>query len=431
MIIRMLTNEQYTGSYVSGKHELKKIGSGARIDKDRSEWIVIPNSHPAIIGKDDFERAQKMLKSPKESTPAQPIPSDYSNASRPRIASGERVSSAVPYGYVKAENGEWEADETAAKVVQGIFEMAAQGLTVREICDKLYASNQPTPAEHFKLARGHDIQPTSLWPKLRVSEILKDEQYIGTYIAGKSFQDSYGKKYRNPKSEWIMIPGKHLALVSKEVFEKVQAIRASSRKNMQRREYLLHGKVSCGCCGFALVYNDSTNPATYRCMHTHQNTDADCHKMKISADELDGVVLALIRKQAEVVLNSDDLSGIRKISVERRRIADYEKEAEVCVERRQEAYERFVLREIDSEAYQTVMKDISARLDNLNSQIAAFKQAERDREDGKKTIAIAKHTLSEAAKPREIVEALVDKILVFPGKRVEIQWKFADFAKLG
>ena len=69
MIYRMLTNEQYTGCYISGKHELKEIGSGARRVNDRSDWIVIPGSHPAIVSKEDFEKTQDMLKNPKELSP--------------------------------------------------------------------------------------------------------------------------------------------------------------------------------------------------------------------------------------------------------------------------------------------------------------------------------------------------------------------------
>jgi len=59
-----------------------------------------------------------------------------------------------------------------------------------------------------------------------------------------------------------------------------------------------------------------------------------------------------------------------------------------------------------------------------------LKQAERDKQSSQKTIGIAKRALSEAATPREIVETLIDKIFVSPGKKVEIRWKIADFASI-
>jgi hypothetical protein len=98
------------------------------------------------------------------------------------------------------------------------------------------------------------------------------------------------------------------------------------------------------------------------------------------------------------------------------------------VERRQQAYERFVLREIDREAHQAFRNDCTERIERLYNQIAILKQAERDRQSGMKSADIANRALNEAATPREIVETLIDKVLVSPGKKIEVRWKIADFA---
>jgi hypothetical protein len=55
---------------------------------------------------------------------------------------------------------------------------------------------------------------------------------------------------------------------------------------------------------------------------------------------------------------------------------------------------------------------------------------ERDKEADKNVTAIAKEALDAAASPQDIVNALVDKIHVFPGNRIEIRWKFANFAAI-
>ncbi|GHV48830.1 hypothetical protein FACS189499_09070 [Clostridia bacterium] len=67
----------------------------------------------------------------------------------------------------------------------------------------------------------------------------------------------------------------------------------------------------------------------------------------------------------------------------------------------------------------------------MNSQIAISKQAERDRLSGVKTNTIAKDVLSETLTNREIIETLIDKIKVFPGDKLEIMWKIADFGVVG
>jgi len=91
--------------------------------------------------------------------------------------------------------------------------------------------------------------------------------------------------------------------------------------------------------------------AAYRCHHTLADPNAECHKLKVSAAELDETALTIIRKQAEVVLNFGNLSELRLMSADSKRIADYEKEIRLCIEQRQLAYERFVLREIDNETF--------------------------------------------------------------------------------
>jgi len=427
-IYKILTNEQYTGSYVAGKHETIRVGSRDRIVNDKSEWIIIPDRHPAIVSKDDFERVQALLENPKELSNCKPEPSEHSSKCKTRIASGERKSSAVPYGYIIDDNGDWAVSEAAASVVKEVFDMALQGLSTIEISDRLCAAGYPTPTEQKKLDKGQDIQPTNRWLSQAIKDMLKDEQYVGTYIAGKTYQIATDKKYLVPKSEWIRIPGLRPAIIGEDVFAQVQAIRAESRKHMRHREYLLCGKAVCGCCGHALSYSDSGAKYTYRCMHTHADPDAKCHKMKVSAGEIESAVMAIIRKQAEVVLASDDLTGFQKTSASEKQAADVEKQIGQLTEQRQQCYESFSNCEIDRDTFRLQKAEYTAQIDMLTNQLAVIRQAERDKDANTKIAALANDALSDKATPTDIVNALIDKVLVFPGNHLEIHWKFANFA---
>lgn len=60
--IRILTNEIYTGTLIQGQrttanHKVKKV-----IEKERSEWAVVPNAHESIITREQFETVQKVIK---------------------------------------------------------------------------------------------------------------------------------------------------------------------------------------------------------------------------------------------------------------------------------------------------------------------------------------------------------------------------------
>ena len=236
-------------------------------------------------------------------------------------------------------------------------------------------------------------------------------------------------KYHVPKSEWIRIPNKHPAIINKDVFEQVQVIRANSRKNMNRRDYLLSGITACGCCGFALVYGESTTPATYRCMKTHADPAADCHKMKVGADVLESAVMAIIKKQSEVVLACDDLSEFQKVGIDERQKGEFENQISQLASRRQQCYEQFVCGEIDRDTFQSIKSDCTTQIERMNNQLSILKQAEQDKGANKKAATLAQNALNKTATPKDIVNALVEKVLVFPNNHVEIRWKFANFAE--
>jgi DNA invertase Pin-like site-specific DNA recombinase len=435
MILHMLTNEQYTGTYVAGKMEQKAVCSRSRFRVDKSDWIVIPDSHTPIIGKEDFAAVQEILSKHKGSRTAKPLANPLESGEltnrRSKMVSGESKVAVPIYGYVKTGDG-LAIDEPAAEVVREMFALAAKGLAAREIAETLAARQTPKPNEYKKLAKGQCITPTCAWAEGNVKCIIYNIQYTGAYVVGKTLKNhETGRMYHVPQSDWVVIPDKNPAIVSTELYDKVQAIVAARRykcKNMSNHDYLLRGGIiKCGCCGYAMSYDDIFDPV-YRCHHTMGMPEAECHKHKANARKLDDAILTVIRKQAEIILNSGDFTELRKVSDSGKRIADFEKQAGKCIDERQRAYEQFVTHAIDRETYLALKEGCTELIERLNNQISVARQAERDRQSGVKAAALAKEILDEKLTPRELVETLIDKILVFPGDRLEIQWKIADFA---
>jgi hypothetical protein len=199
------------------------------------------------------------------------------------------------------------------------------------------------------------------------------------------------------------------------------------KRPQKQRDYLLRGNiVKCGCCGYAMSYDRISDPV-FRCYHTAADPNADCHKLKIVARELDGVVLAVIRRKAEAVLKCADLSKLRRKTVDEQQLADCEKDVLKNAEERQRLYERFVLGELDRESYQRLKDEWTSRLGRLNQQIAAMKS---ELDAGKITprgVAAAKSAVSETVNNRELAETLIETVKVFPDKRIEVNWKISDF----
>lgn len=61
VIYSILRNEQYIGMYVAGKTTIPEVASKKAMRVKESEWVKIPNHHPPIIGKHDFDAVQAMM----------------------------------------------------------------------------------------------------------------------------------------------------------------------------------------------------------------------------------------------------------------------------------------------------------------------------------------------------------------------------------
>ncbi|MBL3548131.1 recombinase family protein [Chryseobacterium sp. KMC2] len=60
------------------------------------------------------------------------------------------------------------------------------------------------------------------WDKSKIIKILTDETYIGTRIYNKTWGRLKQKPYKNPRSEWVIVPDAFEAAIDKNVFKKAQ-----------------------------------------------------------------------------------------------------------------------------------------------------------------------------------------------------------------
>ena len=63
----MLKNPIYTGRVTNKKSEITDFITGSRKDLPEEDWIKVENMHEAIISKEDFERAKKVIQATKGS----------------------------------------------------------------------------------------------------------------------------------------------------------------------------------------------------------------------------------------------------------------------------------------------------------------------------------------------------------------------------
>lgn len=155
-----------------------------------------------------------------------------------KMRQGSFTSPFAPYGYVKSvENkGKLVAKPATAEVVRLIFKLAADGKKPTEIAEVLNLRGFLSP-------RGN------LWGGSTIHRILRDERYTGDMVSRKTERMVVG----NPnllkvlsKEDWIVVPNTHEAIISKDLFERVQGFIKSRPKRKKRVEVVYMAVNSCG-----------------------------------------------------------------------------------------------------------------------------------------------------------------------------------------
>lgn len=349
-----------------------------------------------------------------------------------KMRRGEYQSVICPYGYRKSADGRMEPDEDVAPNVQMIFQWASEGNTAAEITRKLYAMNIPTPGEYRKL-KGKDYYNVSrtngVWSTSTVLRILEDQRYIGTYVIGKRKVKEIGSRHTQLKdeSEWFKIPNHHPAIVSVDLFEKANAsIKRFSLSNKKPRDYLLRGKVFCGCCDHAMSLR---NGAWFYCRHSEVAETLPCHGVRIKMADLEQVVFETIRAQMCPALGID--SNKDKLDLQTVQQAEHEEKLRSIQDGKRHLYEQYALGEIDLETYRTrkaVYDTELVQAKNVHAVITAqTKQIKSDYEIKLKQQEIVQEVGNANMLTKALIDRLINKVYVFPGDRIEIEYATQDF----
>ncbi len=179
------------------------------------------------------------------------------------------------YGYVTIESNTADRRQAViepieAELVRRIFTLTADGASTRRIADLLNTEGISAPhdgGKGHKGARG--------WGHTTIRAMLTNRRYIGdvTWNAFKWKRNhETGKRRRiaRPESDHIVKHYPDLAIVPRELWDRVQALqpkkRASAGGSRTRAAYPLSGLLVCDACGssFGAVSRTKENGAIYR-----------------------------------------------------------------------------------------------------------------------------------------------------------------------
>lgn len=243
-----------------------------------------------------------------------------------KMKEGLFVGSSVTYGYKRSveDNRRFVIDEYAANIVKRIFDMKNGGMTAGMIARTL-TNEGILPPDVYRGKKLNKITvTTNLWKPSSVNTILTNEAYIGNLIQGKYERVSLNSKKKRllPRSKWIIKKGVIPQIVSRELFEKVNAPKQKTDTRYRQYDYLLKGLVVCGDCGKTMLVRrvkNVTDPSKVhaifvcRTYATYRNNVCSMHYYR--EDALNKLVIKKIREVLVKYSKNEKLDIIYKSSI--------------------------------------------------------------------------------------------------------------------
>lgn len=146
-------------------------------------------------------------------------------------------------------------------------------------------------------------------------------------------------------------------------------------------------------------------------------------------------VLAAVKKEAELYLDRDKLS---RQAVKRNASLSISDRINAIVKSMEAAqkgwfalYDKYADGKLEREFFLNEKKKYDADMERMEEELAALKQtqeAEESAQDGvQKKVEQAAIFLDANEQVEDMKEKLIEKVVVYPGNRIEIEWKFKEY----
>lgn len=374
------------------------------------------------------------------------------SAKRFRAERGDFMSPFAPFGYIKdpANPKRLLVDPDAAEIVRRIFQMIAEGQRTDEIAKAMNREAVPTPMLYKRIAgcsrtEWPSVNEENFWTRSMVRRLLRDERYIGKCVYGKTTRDMVGNCHtvKVNRADWVVVADTHDGIVTQEEFDRAQAVMKSFEIHSVAAEKrsILCRKVYCGICGHAMSRRGGKKSIYFRCM-TPTVTDAyACPEETVPEKDILDMVMSSLRTRADAVVEMsriwEEQQRQKKNSCEiTRKSLTLLQEKQGQQERQIQAlYESFALGEISREEYLVQRSAAVKQRDALAEQISRMEDSLRNiTEAGSPKNHFVENIGKYQSVPEittEIVEDVLEKLVVYPDRRIEIVWKYQeDIARL-
>ena len=321
-------------------------------------------------------------------------------------AKGERgvpLTTNVPFGYRKdpEDKTKWIVDEAAAMVVKRIFKLCMEGRGPMQIAKLLQEEKVLNPTAYKKREGIKTPSPETAdpyhWNTNTVVHILERREYTGCTVNFKTYTNSiWDKKQReNPMENRKIFYNTHPAIISLEVFDKVQEIRQQRhRRTATGKSNMFSGLVFCNDCKQKLYYSTTSyfekRQDFFICSTLRANKDK-CSGHYIRAVVLEQIVWKHIQEVVSVVTRYEAyfrsemeqklrMQSEESLRLSQKRLAQAEKRIGELDRLFIRIYEDNVAGRLDDERFAMMSKNYTEEQKDLKAEVMGLQQQIHEQE---------------------------------------------------
>lgn len=362
---------------------------------------------------------------------------------------GEFIAPFAVYGYRKdSENrNKLIVDEYAAAVVLDIFKFKLDGLSAQAIADRLNLADILSPMEykHFiglKFKTTFKTNPKARWTAAAILRILKNPIYMGTLVQGKRSTPNHKvkKRFDKPSDQWIIIEDNHEPIIDKAVFDSVAKILRSDTRTApnEKTVYPLSGLVYCGDCGKNMVRKNNASASNpyfyYICSGCKKGSGCTSHSIRDML--LEESVLTALQKHISGILDIeqvlDSIENLaytsRQVKKANKRLAAKRSELEKYQNNKFRLHEDYADGIVSREDYVAFGKRFDRKIAEAKDAIFSIEkeidELTAEKSEGQEWIGYFKQYSNIGELSRKLLVHLVDRVLVYEGKKIQIWFRF-------
>ena len=363
------------------------------------------------------------------------------------------------YGYDVVKEGNRRVlviNEEAAVVVRELFDRFLGGEGYVEMIEWLYAEKIHRPSDYRKYGHVHQMDGEELhnWHKATLNQILNNCAYIGWLIC----EQKDGERVTGRTSTKVLTgelkvrENNHEPIISEAVFQKVarqfearsQKFSSGTSRNLPMEEDIYKDLIFCGLCGSKFTRECGlTNRSggkvrnyQYRCVNKETIDDRKCDNDRISLIILNRLVEEALEKEFSLAsVKQKDLVAASKRQAENEKrklekeISEISYKIEDLKKSGSEDYIRYRSGEMTEQAMMEAAENRKKEIRRMQDRQKVLERrlAEIDGKTEKRN-----HYLRTLMKCRkgtpltaEVLHALIDKIEVFPDKRVKVHFIYS------